>query len=452
MYLLGLLILICCANADNLQNNGVQETKIFSCDEKTSTWHYDIAAIRYLAQTADSIIIRSNLNAYEYVQTSSADSYALDSLRIGRTLSYTSDNPPGNVVTGDWTGTMVSSMWNSGVPSNALSFSQIPYWACNNFQGLHLGEFPNHMCRWVFDQPDTPGGISIFITRNLNANIPIWRCKLNSVVSVTPLVTTNAAVAAIGAQTKAITIYSTKNPTESVTTSSPNAYAISSLKAGKTLSFQTNGGYAISADWTGSQVSHMWNSCGTASNFIDFPYWACNNGNGLHLEKNCCNWVSDCKSSPQGGITVAIQPLVTPPARFLRIWSCTSSGVWGLDFPLSQIQTLASQATAITIMSRNNPDEYVTTTSSSFALQSLQSGKTISHTTTNGYTSSSQWVGTKTDAIWNSCGWTDSFDVTAYWACNNGNGLHLTKSVCGWTSAGIAPPGGIGIYLHLPTY
>jgi hypothetical protein len=448
MYLLGLLLLIGIANAQYSQ-----EIKIFSCDEQTSTYYFDEAVIRKLAETADSIIIRSNLNSYEFVQTTSANSYALDSLRIGRTLSFTTDNPPSNAVTGDWSGPMISTVSNTGLPSNSLSFFTIPFWASSNFQGLHIGEIPQagHCCKWIWDKPNTPGGISIFITRNLAANIPIWRCNLKSAVSAVPLITTNAALAAIGSQTKAITIYSTLNPTESVTTTA-NSYAISSLKAGKTISFQTNGGYAIQSDWTGSQVSHMWNSCGAPGNFIDMPYWACNNGDGLHLTKDCCNWVSDCTKSPPGGITIAIQPLVQPPARYLRIWSCTTSGVWGLDFPLSQIQTLASQATAVTIMSRRNPDEYVTSTSSSFALQSLQSGKTISHSTNGGFTSTAHWIGTKVDATWNSCGQGSAFDVTAYWACNNGNGLHLTKSVCGWTSAGIAPTGGIGIYLHMNTY
>jgi hypothetical protein len=427
------------------------EIRIWSCDQTTSTYYYDPAIIRFLAQTADSITIRSTNNPAEYIKTTSPNSYALDSLRIGRTLSFTSKNPAGNVITTDWTGPMINSMWNTGLPSDPLSFFTIPYWACGNVKGLHLGSFPNNICQWDYSGATTPGGISIYITRNLDANIPIWRCiTQSSVVSQIPLLST-ASVQAIGAQTKAITIYSTLVPTESVTTTSSNAYAIGSLKAGKSLSFQTNGGYAIQSDWTGSKVSNMWNSCGSAGNFIDKPYWACNNGDGLHLTTDCCNWISyDCGNSPPGGISIAIQPLVKPPVRYLRIWSCTAAGQYALDFALSQIQTFASQATAVTIMSRTNPDEYVTSTSSSFALQSLQNGKSLSHSISNGYTSTSQWVGTKTDQIWNSCGNSQSFDVTVFWACNNGGGLHITSTLCGWTSSGTPPPGGIGVYLHMP--
>jgi hypothetical protein len=333
-----------------------------------------------------------------------------------------------------------------------LSFFTVPFWACSNQNGLHLGN-PDNWCKWDWSKPQQAGGISIYITRNLDANIPIWRCNLKSgVVVQTPLVSPTAAIQAIGAQTAGITIYSTGNTAEYASTANSNAYAISSLKAGKSLAFQTNGAYAVSTDWVGPQKSHMWNSCGTPGTFINEPYWACNNGGGLHLRPGVCNWNSDGTTSPAGGISISIQPILKPPARFLRIWSCTASGSYSMEFPLSQIISLAGQAYAITIMSRNNAAEYITTTSSSFALTSLRAGKTISFDVNGGYTSAGQWVGTKTDQTWNSCGYQQGFDAAAYWACNNGNGLHLTPTVCGWSSQGVPPSGGIGIYLHMPTY
>jgi len=172
----------------------------------------------------------------------------------------------------------------------------------------------------------------------------------------------------------------------------------------------------------------------------------------LHLTGSVCAWISDAAASPPGGISIAIQPLVTPSARLLRIWSCTASGSFVLEFSLSQLNTLANQATAVTIMSRRNPEEYVTSTSSSFALASLAAGRSLSHSTSNGYTSTSMWVGTKTDAIWNSCGYSQAFDQFPFWACNNGNGLHISSALCGWKSDGVTPNGGIGVYLNLPNY
>jgi len=123
-----------------------------------------------------------------------------------------------------------------------------------------------------------------------------------------------------------------------------------------------------------------------------------------------------------------------------------------MDFSLAVISSFATEATAVTIMTRRNPEEYVTSTSSSFALQSLAAGKSLSHSTTNGYTQTTQWVGTRTDNVWNSCGTVQTFDSIPYWACNNGDGIHLSPTICGWTASGIAPTGGIGIYLHMPTY
>jgi hypothetical protein len=191
------------------------------------------------------------------------------------------------------------------------------------------------------------------------------------------------------------------------------------------------------------------NGGGIVGDFINGPFWACNNPNGLHIISSICAWTS-AGSTPPGGISVGVKLSTAIPDRIVRIWSCTGSGSYSQDYALSVIQQLAQAASGVLIMSRNNPEEYVFAGANSKALNSLKLGKSLSFGTNGEFTSTNDWAGTKTENMWNSCGWTQSFDQIPYWACNNGNGLHLSTSICGWTSAGTPPSGGIGIYLYVP--
>eukprot|EP01123_Difflugia_compressa_P011349 TRINITY_DN44_c0_g1_i5.p1 TRINITY_DN44_c0_g1~~TRINITY_DN44_c0_g1_i5.p1 ORF type:complete len:521 (-),score=82.81 TRINITY_DN44_c0_g1_i5:52-1614(-) len=433
--------LLCFLYSTLSQSNDPSELLIWSCKSNgVNTNYYDPAVITFYAQTTTEIIIRSTLDPSAWVKTTPG-SYALDSLRLGKSLSYTAKG--GYVIPSGWTGPMSANMWNSCGQTD--SFVTAPYWSCNNGNGLHL---VSNYCGWSTNLP-TPGGISIFIKRQLDVMVPIWRCYSNGVNI--PL-TTPENLNAIGSQASAITIYTTKNPAEFVKTSSPTSYAIKSLTQGISLSYTTSGGYATTSDWVGSSYqtpsSMMWNSCGQSYGTLKVPYWSCNNGNGLHLTEQTCSWTSS-GNTPNGGITVAVTPSKPAPYRLVRIWSCSPGTPNAADFNLDTIKGLANYAKGITIMSRANSEEYVTTKSStSYALASLKQGKSLSFTTTGGYAIVDDWIGSKVTQIWNSCGTPSDFTTTPYWSCNNGNGLHLTATSCGWTSS-TSTPGGIGVYIHL---
>eukprot|EP01124_Arcella_intermedia_P012197 TRINITY_DN18517_c0_g1_i1.p1 TRINITY_DN18517_c0_g1~~TRINITY_DN18517_c0_g1_i1.p1 ORF type:complete len:342 (-),score=56.79 TRINITY_DN18517_c0_g1_i1:549-1574(-) len=305
-----------------------QDIKIWSCKSDGVNSFLDLAVIQVYAETTYEIIIRSQLNPSQYVSTTSP--LVIDTLRLGKTLSFNPFNGPTNP--NDWTGPMVDKLKNS-CGTLAPSFIDMPFWACNTFHGLHLTP---SVCRWDSEN-QTVGGVEIILKRRLTDPVPIYRCYSNTLRYT---LYQDSMIPSVGRSASSIVIYTTNDISEYVETTE-DSYALASLIKGQSLSYTVSGKWAsyYINDWEGPKVSALRNSCGKPEAFSNSPYWACNNVEGLHLRPDACGW-STTKPTPTGGLTVAIRR--TAPFRIVKIYSCTDASYNNLVYPLSRIQQLAN--------------------------------------------------------------------------------------------------------------
>jgi len=141
-----------------------------------------------------------------------------------------------------------------------------------------------------------------------------------------------------------------------------------------------------------------------------------------------------------------------------QIYGCDNTG-GKYFYSFSSIQQAAQSATQVLVTFPSGG--YAVSNANSYPITQLRSLQTISYPT-SGYASptivSSAWTysGTTTNllnALWNSCGAVSSISSSGgmlFWACNNGNGLHLSASLCTWSaSAGYTAP--IQVFINVPS-
>jgi hypothetical protein len=296
---------------------GKQWTRIFSCNGPS----VDVLSnIQELARTATQVLITENGSTGRFVY-SQPESYPIKRLRAGQTLSF--QVPPAAtayasqaVINQNWVGPadLLARLWNScGSASQVTAPNGVLYWACNNVNGLHLGN-NGATCMWNWiNRAVQTWNVEIYIDAGSRPDPGCETCRgyegkrWTRIFSCTPSASqfgfSVSDTVALAQRASQVLI---NNQYDDYVTSNPGSYPIQQLRLGNTISFPTDptNKYAekpdIAANWKGPAflLESLWNTCGSAGDMTKTLYWACNNEGGLHLTTGHCEWDWQAPNGP----------------------------------------------------------------------------------------------------------------------------------------------------------